>query len=107
MAELISSELKEYNIKLNSKAGLDHGVWSVLKKMYPLADIPVVQLSIDLNASPEYHYKIGEKIRFLREKNVLIIGSGSLVHNLGDIEFTMKKSSILTQSDLMILLKRK
>jgi len=67
--------------------GLDHGTWSVLVPMYPLADIPVYQLSIDYGKPPEYHYEIGQQLRALREKGVLIIGSGNLVHNLGVMQF--------------------
>jgi 4,5-DOPA dioxygenase extradiol len=67
--------------------GLDHGTWSVLKPMYPLADIPVYQLSIDYWQSPEYHYKIGQELQKLREKGVLIMGSGNVVHNLRKLQW--------------------
>lgn len=67
--------------------GLDHGTWSVLKPMFPLADIPVFQLSIDYSKAPEYHYSLARQLRELREKGVLIIGSGNIVHNLGQLQF--------------------
>lgn len=70
--------------------GLDHGTWSVLRVMYPKADIPVFQVSINRNASPKEHYEIGEKIKILREKDVLIMGSGNVVHNLGILDFSIK-----------------
>jgi 4,5-DOPA dioxygenase extradiol len=62
--------------------GLDHGTWSVLVHVFPEADIPVVQLSIDETQPAEWHYAIGQKLGALRDENILVIGSGNLVHNL-------------------------
>lgn len=62
--------------------GLDHGAWSVLKHMYPEADIPVIQMSIDYTKHPEYHFELAKKLSKLREKGILILGSGNIVHNL-------------------------
>ncbi|MDR2146803.1 MAG: dioxygenase [Tannerella sp.] len=62
--------------------GLDHGAWPMLMHLFPNADIPVFQLSIDYYAKPEYHYELGKQLKALREKGVLMIGSGSLIHNL-------------------------
>jgi 4,5-DOPA dioxygenase extradiol len=63
--------------------GLDHGCWVPLVRMYPQADIPVLQLSINMDLEPKQHYKIGKELSRLREEGVLIIGSGNIVHNLG------------------------
>lgn len=62
--------------------GLDHGTWSVLKPMFPKADIPVVQLSMDYARAPAEHYALGQQLQKLRERGVLIVGSGNIVHNL-------------------------
>lgn len=62
--------------------GLDHGAWPMLMHLFPKADVPVFQLSLDYDAKPEYHYELGKQLAKLREKGVLIIGSGALVHNL-------------------------
>ncbi|MDD0838132.1 4,5-DOPA dioxygenase extradiol [Curvibacter sp. HBC61] len=62
--------------------GLDHGTWSVLKPMFPAADIPVMQLSLDANRSPAEHFALGQQLKGLRERGVLIVGSGNIVHNL-------------------------
>jgi len=65
-----------------SEWGLDHGAWSVLKPMLPAADIPVLQLSMDYSRPPAEHYALGRQLRALRERGVLIVGSGNIVHNL-------------------------
>jgi 4,5-DOPA dioxygenase extradiol len=62
--------------------GFDHGAWLVLKYMYPKADIPVLQLSVDFSRPPEYHYELGKRLRGLRSRGILVIGSGNVVHNL-------------------------
>jgi len=76
-------------VTLNNSWGVDHGTWSVLNKLYPKADIPVVQLSIDRNAPAEIHYEIGKKLRPLRDQGVLILGSGNIVHNLHKADMSM------------------
>jgi 4,5-DOPA dioxygenase extradiol len=67
--------------------GFDHGSWGVLKPMFPAADIPMVQLSIDYPAAMDVHYALGEQLRALRDQGVLIVGSGNIVHNLGVMRF--------------------
>ena len=67
---------------LSESWGLDHGAWGVLKPMFPAADIPVVQLSMDYSRPPEDHYALAQQLKALRERGVLIVGSGNIVHNL-------------------------
>ncbi|HRE78816.1 MAG TPA: 4,5-DOPA dioxygenase extradiol [Flavobacterium sp.] len=69
-------------VGLDDKWGLDHGAWSVIKHLYPNAEIPVIQMSIDYSQSPQYHYELAQQIKSLRHKGVLVIGSGNMVHNL-------------------------
>ena len=69
--------------------GLDHGTWSVLKPMFPQADIPVIQLSMDYGRPPAEHYALGQQLRALRERGVLIVGSGNIVHNLRAMQRTV------------------
>lgn len=67
--------------------GLDHGTWSVLKHLYPNADIPVLQLSLDMTKPPEFHFNLGRELSSLRHEGILILGSGNLVHNLQSIRW--------------------
>lgn len=84
-----ANEILEPKIGLDTKEwGLDHGTWSVMKHLYPKANIPIFQLSLDMSKPPEFQFELGKKIRFLRELGVLIIGSGNIVHNLKAINWS-------------------
>ena len=82
LANRIRALLSPHSVDLDEQWGLDHGTWSVLCHIYPKADVPVVQLSIDLTKPAAFHYEIGKMLAPLREEGFLIIGSGNLVHNL-------------------------
>ena len=69
-------------IGLDEKWGLDHGAWSVIRRIYPEANVPVIEMSLDYSQGPQYHYELAKELASLRNKGVLIIGSGNLVHNL-------------------------
>jgi 4,5-DOPA dioxygenase extradiol len=84
LARRVRTLLAPLPVVLDEEAwGLDHGTWSVLCKAYPAADIPVVQLSIDMTRPPAFHFELGKRLGPLREEGVLILGTGNVVHNLG------------------------
>jgi 4,5-DOPA dioxygenase extradiol len=82
LADEIVSKLTPFGAKLDDSWGFDHGAWSVLRRMYPDADIPIVQVSLDAHRKPEDHYAIGKALADLRDDNVLILAAGNIVHNL-------------------------
>ncbi len=74
-------------VGLDKDWGLDHGCWSVVKRMYPDADIPIIEMSLDYNKPPQWHYDLAKELASLRRKGILILGSGNWVHNLGIMDF--------------------
>ena len=82
LAEEVCSAVKLASIAMDKDWGLDHGCWSVLSRMFPKADIPVVQLSLDASQPSSFHFDLATELASLREKGVLIVGSGNMVHNL-------------------------
>lgn len=82
LAKETSELVKSTHVGLDHEWGLDHGTWTVVRHMYPKANIPVLQLSIDYSKPAQYHYNLAKELAALRKKGVLIIGSGNMVHNL-------------------------
>ena len=110
LAEQVRRIIKNTEIKPDLDWGLDHGTWSVLKRMFPQADVPVIQMSLDANIEAQKHYDISRQLKELREEGVLIIGSGNIVHNLRmarfddsaynwAIEFDQRIANWITQND--------
>ena len=87
LAKQVKENITSPKIEADDTMGLDHGAWTVLKHMYPSADIPTFQLSVDYYKPASYHFELAKQLSFLRTKGVLIIGSGNLVHNLGMVDF--------------------
>lgn len=87
LAKETAELIKNSHVDLDQQWGLDHGCWSVVKNMYPEADIPVLQLSLDYTQAPQYHYDLAKELAALRKKGVLILGSGNIVHNLGMVDW--------------------
>ena len=82
LAEETASLITSTQVELDHDWGLDHGTWTIVRHMYPEAEIPVLQLSIDYTRGPKYHFELAKELTGLRKKGVLIIGSGNMVHNL-------------------------
>jgi 4,5-DOPA dioxygenase extradiol len=82
LARRVQQILAPMPAALDESWGLDHGTWSVFRHVYPLADVPIVQLSIDESQPPAFHFEVGRKLAALRHEGVLVVGSGNLVHNL-------------------------
>lgn len=82
LAEEIKEKIGKTEIGLDVNWGLDHGAWSVIKHLYPEADVPVIQMSLDYLNPAQYHYELAKELGLLRKRGILIVGSGNMVHNL-------------------------
>lgn len=87
LAERVRRAVRSIEVLPDLTWGLDHGTWSVLKHLFPAADIPVVQFSLDTVKDMQHHYDLGKQLRELREEGILIVGSGNIVHNLRRIDW--------------------
>lgn len=87
LARRAADLIQEEPVRLDAGRGLDHGCWSVLRGMYPDADVPVVQISLDTSRPAAFHYQLARELAPLREQGVLIVGSGDIVHNLGVMDW--------------------
>ena len=87
LAQKIIRSNKDASIMTDEKWGLDHGAWSVIRRMYPNAEIPVIQMSLDYTKSPKEHYDLAKELTQFRDKGVLVIGSGNMVHNLQKVSW--------------------
>lgn len=85
LANLIAKNI--LMVQTIQERGLDHGSWSILHHIYPKANIPIIQLSIDMNKNELFHYDLGQQLKFLRKEGYLIIGSGNLTHNLKMVDW--------------------
>lgn len=83
LAQQVVAQAGKVEVVLDTKWGLDHGCWSVVKHLYPLANIPVLQMSLNVNKTPQEHFELAKELATFRKKGVLIVGSGNVVHNLG------------------------
>ncbi|OCR25331.1 dioxygenase [Pseudomonas syringae] len=92
LAKRIEALLNPLPVTLDRNWGFDHGTWSVLVHLYPEADVPVLQLSMESSQPPSFHYELGARLQRLRDEGVLIIGSGNVVHNLPMINFAKTES---------------
>lgn len=90
IAQEIIESLSDMVISKEPSRGIDHGAWGVARELFPTGGIPIIELSIDINQPPQYHYNIGKKLQRLRQKEILIIGSGNMVHNLFECELDIE-----------------
>jgi 4,5-DOPA dioxygenase extradiol len=87
LVQTVRKVIKQTEVQPDMTWGLDHGTWSVLSRMFPQADVPVVQMSLDRSKSAQEHYQLGKQLKELREEGVLIVSSGNIVHNLRMVVF--------------------
>ena len=84
---MIAENVGKNVISIDQNRGIDNAAWAVLKHIYPEQKIPVLELSLDVEKEPMYHFELGQKLAGLRNKNILVIGSGNIIHNLSETDF--------------------
>jgi 4,5-DOPA dioxygenase extradiol len=87
----IKKLIQKTDIGLDDNWGLDHGTWSVIKHLYPNADVPIIQMSLDYSKPAKYHFELAQELSILRQRGILIVGSGNMVHNLGMVAWDKLK----------------
>lgn len=87
IAKIVAETVGNNIIYADQSRGIDHAAWAVLKHIYPEQKIPVLELSLDVEKEPMYHFELGQKLAALRDKNILVIGSGNIIHNLSETDF--------------------
>lgn len=102
LAGEVAALLSGYRVKKDDTWGLDHGAWSLLNSLFPAADVPVFQLSIDITKDMNWHFEIGKTLSELRNRGVLILGSGNLVHNLRALRFNGKPHDWAVEFDSFV-----
>lgn len=95
LAKELIQQVHSVQVHEDHEMGLDHGAWSILKHMFPQANIPVFQMSIDYSKPPQYHYQLAQELKALRNKGVLILGSGNIVHNLRILDWQNEDAPVL------------
>ncbi|PJC86462.1 4,5-DOPA dioxygenase extradiol [Vibrio sp. HA2012] len=99
LAGEVATLLSDFRVQKDDSWGLDHGAWAILKAMYPDADVPVFQLSVDITRDMGWHFEIGKALAELRDRGVLILGSGNVVHNLHALRFNGEPHSWAIEFD--------
>ncbi len=107
LATEIQKNIASASVELDLTWGLDHGSWSVIKHMYPNADIPVIEMSLDCTKNIQYHFELAKELSTLREKGILIIGSGNLVHNLRTLDWNLPDTGFEWAQEACQILKNK
>lgn len=92
LAQETKDLIRNTEVGLDNKWGLDHGSWTVIKHLYPNADVPIIQMSLDYTKPAKFHYDLAKELMSLRNKGILIVGSGNLVHNLSMINWSKLSS---------------